>query len=163
MASTHKKALITRFDRESLEGFVQAPVMLAEGAFEVLSPDGSVLALPAEEVKAICFVRDFGQSETWRETRSFAARPKAAGLWVRVTFRDRESVEGIHPNNLLQVEEAGISIVPPDPSNQGQKLFIPRAAVAAVEVLGVIGSSARRTTKRPATKFIEEGQMEMFG
>jgi len=63
-------------------------------------------------------------------------------------------------NNLMQVEASGFSIVPPDPTFQNQRIYVPRAALSEVQVLGVIGSSLRRRPK-PAVK--GEGQLEMFG
>ena len=95
------------------------------------------------EIRAICFVREFEGGETWKRQRAFLNRPKAAGLWVRVKFRDGEMLEGVMPNNLLG-ELNGFAIVPPDPTFQSQRIFVPREAVTAVEVLGVIGSPLRR-------------------
>lgn len=162
MASTNKKVLLTRFDREPLEGFVQTPEGLEADALELMRPDGSLVVLPWDDVKVVCFVRDFGKGETWRDTRSFASRPKAAGLWVKLTFRDGDWVEGVVPNNLMQLERGGFQVAPPDPSFQNQRLFAPRPALAGVEVLGVIGTSHRRVSKRPTRPIVEEGQMEMF-
>ena len=81
------------------------------------------------ETKLVCFVRDFDAGETWREHRAFATRPKSPGLWVRFRFRDGDSLEGMLPNNLLQIEAAGFSSIPPDPSFQNQRIFVPRAAL----------------------------------
>ena len=65
------------------------------------------------------------------------------------------------PNNLLQMEPAGFSIIPPDPTFQNQRIFVPRAALDDVKVLGVIGSPLkRRTAAKPAK---EERQLDMFG
>lgn len=152
---------MARFDRETLRGFVQTPSGFDGDSLELLTPEGSVLRLPFSETKAICFVKDFDSGETWREHRSFAARPKSAGLWVRLRFRDGDSLEGMVANNLLLVEPAGFSIVPPDPSFQNQRIFIPRAAVTEVQVLGVIGSPLRPRVKR---KPLEEkaDQLKMF-
>jgi len=63
-------------------------------------------------------------------------------------------------NNLMQLETNGFSIVPPDPTFQNQKIFVPRAALSDVQVLGVIGSPLRGRRAKPAAK--EEGQLEMF-
>ena len=78
------------------------------------------------ETKVVCFVRDFEAGETWRDHRAFSTRPKSAGLWVRLLFRDGDSVEGMLANNLLLVEPAGFSIIPPDPTFQNQRLFVPK-------------------------------------
>jgi hypothetical protein len=158
----NKKALVARFDRETLLGFVQSvmPDGSATDALELLKPDGSLLQVPYSEIKAVCFVRDFESGETWREHRAYLTRPKSAGLWLKLRFRDGDSIEGMAANNLMQVEASGFSIVPPDPTFQNQRIYVPRAALSEVQVLGVIGSSLRRRPK-PAVK--GEGQLEMFG
>jgi hypothetical protein len=158
-ASTNKKVLVARFDRETLLGFVSSPGGLEGDALELLTPEGNVLQLPYAEVKAVCFVRDFEGGDTWREHRAFLTRPKSAGLWVRIRFRDGDSIEGMFANNLMQVEAVGFSIVPPDPTFHNQRIFVPRAALTDVQVLGVIGSPLRRRAK-PSEK--EDGQLEMF-
>ncbi len=141
--SAHKKVLVSRFDREPVEGFIQFQETQTE-ALEILKADGSLLKIPLEETKALCFVRDFSAGEVWKQHHSFAVRPKMAGLWVRLWFRDGDSLEGIAPNNLLQVDATGFGIIPPDPTFQNQKIWAPRVALNRVEVLGVIGSPLRR-------------------
>ena len=161
MAQTaNKKVLVARFDRETLRGFVQSPGGFLSDGLELLTPDGALVTIPYSETKVVCFVRDFDSGETWREHRTFSTRPKTAGLWVRLRFRDGDSLDGMLSNNLMQVEPFGFSIVPPDPSFQNQRIFVPRAALEDVQVLGVIGSPLRRRTGRKIEK--EEGQLEMF-
>lgn len=157
--TTNKRVLLARFDRETLAGFVQTPGAFGADSIELLTPDGALLKIPYSETKVVCFVRDFETGETWREHRAFATRPKSPGLWVRLLFRDGDSLEGMVANNLLLIEPAGFSIVPPDPTFQNQKLFVPRAALADVQVLGVIGSPLRRRQKKVEK---QEGQLEMF-
>jgi hypothetical protein len=158
--ASNKKVLVARFDRESIQGFVQTPAGLEGDALELLRPEGSLVRVPFAETKLVCFVRDFEVGETWQDHRAFATRPKTPGLWVRFRFRDGDWLEGILPNNLLQVEAAGFSAVPADPSYQNQRIFVPRLALASVEVLGVIGSSLR--SRRPAKKPEDDGQLKMF-
>src|SRR5580658_1663231 len=158
--ASNRKVLVVRFDRESLQGFVQTPAGLENEAVELLRPEGTLVRVPFAETKLVCFVRDFDLGETWQEHRAFATRPKTAGLWVRFRLRDGDWLEGILPNNLLQIEPAGFTAVPADPSSQNQRIFVPRAALAGVEVLGVIGSSLR--LRRPAAKPGDDGQLKMF-
>lgn len=157
--ASNKKVLIVRFERESLQGFVQTPSGLEGDAVELLRPDGSLVRVALADTKLVCFVRDFESGETWRDHPSFTTRPKTTGLWVRFRFRDGDWLEGLLPNNLLQVEPAGFSFIPPDPSFQNQRIFVPRAALSGVEVLGVIGSPLRRRTSKPAR---DEDQLKMF-
>jgi len=157
--STNKKVLLARFDREPVEGFIQSPAGFEGEAIDVLTPAGSLVRVPVSDTKAVCFVRDFDLGETWREHRFFPTRPKSAGIWVRLLFRDGDSIEGMLQNNLMLVEPAGFSIIPPDPTFQNQRMFVPRAALREVQVLGVVGSPLKR---RPAKKAPGEGQLEMF-
>ena len=156
--SAHKKVLVSRFDREPVEGFAQSPET-QQDVLEVLGQDGSLLKVPLSETKAVCFVRDFEAGETWKKHRQFSTRPKTLGLWVRLKFRDGDWLEGIVPNNLLHLESAGFGIVPPDPTFQNQRIWVPRPALSGVEVLGVIGSPLRR---RKAGEKPKDGQLQMF-
>jgi hypothetical protein len=156
--STNKKVLVSRFDREPLSGFVnQQSYLLAEG-LELLSQNGAVTIVPYQEVKLVCFVRDFQQGEPRKELRLFTTRPKMEGLWIRLRFRDGDAMDGLLSNNLLQLEPYGFSVIPPDPGFQNQRIFIPRAALSGVQVLGVIGSPLRIGKTKPTPK----EQIEMF-
>jgi hypothetical protein len=157
--SANKKVLVSRFDRAPLQGFVRSPDGFEADGFDLLTPEGSHLRVPYAETRAVCFVREFETGETWRENRVFATRPKSAGLWVRLSFVDGDSLEGIAANNLMLVEGPGFSVVPPDPTYQNQRIFVPRSALREVQVLGVIGSPLRRRKPKPADV---EKQLRMF-
>ena len=77
---------------------------------------------------------------------------------MRLRFRDGEVMEGVMPNNLLQLEPYGFTLIPPDPYSHQQRVFVPRAALDAVEVLGVVGSPLK---KRKA-KAVPQEQIELF-
>lgn len=158
--STNKKVLLARFDREPVEGFVQAYAGFEGNTIEILTPSGSLLQIPVADTKAVCFVRDFEGGETWKEHRTFLTRPKSPGIWVRLLFRDGDSMEGMLPNNLMTVDPGGFGIIPPDPTFQNQRIYVPRAALTEVQVLGVVGSPLKR---RPGKKAVEEGQLGLFG
>ncbi len=149
--------LVSRFDRETLAGFINPQTYLSPEGLELLSTTGSIAILPYAEVKLVCFVRDFQQGEPKKEMRLFTSRPKHEGLWIRARFRDGDVMEGVLLNNLLQLEIMGFTFVPPDPGYQYQRLFVPRAALTEINVLGVIGSPLRRKPK-PKPK----DQLEMF-
>ena len=157
-ASTNKKVLVLRFDRETLPGFVSPQSWLQPQGVELLSASGSVAVIPYAEIRFICFVRDFDQGEPRRELRTFSSRPKTTGLWLRLQFRDGEIMDGVMSNNLLQMEPQGFTFIPPDPGYQNQKVFVPKTAVASIQVLGVVGSALKSRRGRPAPK----EQLEMF-
>ena len=150
-SSTTKKAVIRRFQKESLAGYVNPASYLQPAGVDLLSALGNVSTVPYEEIKTISFVREFdGAGDAGR--RVFNTRPKMEGLWVSLQFRDGEVMEGIMPNNLLQLEPYGFTVIPPDPYSSQQRVFIPRAAVASVEVLGVVGSPLKKRKAKAAPK-----------
>jgi hypothetical protein len=157
--STNKKVLLARFDREPIEGFIQASAGFEGESIEVLTPSGSLLRVPVSDTKAVCFVRDFESGDTWHQHRTFLTRPKTPGIWVRLLFRDGDSIEGMIANNLMLVDPTGFSMIPPDPTFQNQRIFVPRSALREVQVLGVVGSPLKRRQPKKAA----EDQLEMFG
>ncbi len=156
--STTKKVLVRRFDRESLVGFVNPQTYLQPVGIELLRPDGTVALLSYEDVKTVCFVRDFDVAEEPSGPQVFNTRPKLDGLWVRMRFRDREMMEGVLLNDLLRLDAYGYTLAPPDPSFAQQRVFIPRAALVECQVLGVVGSPLTRKKVKPAAK----EQIELF-
>lgn len=146
-SSTTKKALIRRFQRETLAGYLNPVTYLQPEGVELLSAEGQVSILPYQEVRTVSFVRDFESHEEDREV--FLTRPKMAGLWVRLRFRDGEIMEGILTNNLLQIDTHGFVVVPPDPFGNRQRVFVPRPALIGVEVLGVVGSPLKKRKGKP--------------
>jgi Family of unknown function (DUF6982) len=158
-ASTSKKIVAVRFDREPVAGFVNPQTYLQPSGIELLTQSGNLAVLPYEEVKAICFVRDSGSNAVWRPNVAFTARPKREGLWIRFHLKDGDTIEGLLPGNLVELDPAGFTIVPPDTGGtSAARIFLPKAAVRETQVLGVIGVAARRARK-PKTP---EDQLEMF-
>jgi hypothetical protein len=151
-SSTTKKVLIRRFDREPLVGFVNPQVYLLEGGIELMTQGGAVTMVPYGDVKSVCFVKNFDAAESEPERKVFNTRPKTDGLWVRMTFRDDEVMEGILANNLMLLEPHGFTIVPPDPYSNNQRIFLPRAALKELQVLGVVGSPLKRRKPKPQAK-----------
>ena len=144
--STAKKVVVRRFDRETLTGFVNNFSYLQPQGLELLRQDGSLTVLPYAEIRSVAFVKDFdGEPEP---SRVFLNRPKLEGLWVRMVFRDGEVMDGILPNNLLSWEAAGLTVTPPEPDSNNQKVFVPREALRSVQVLGVVGSPLRPKRKK---------------
>ena len=158
-ASTNKKVIVLRFDREALCGFVNPQTFLRSDGVELLSPSGSILTIQYEEIKYLCFVREFQTGKPVLR-QAFYTRPKAAGLWVRMEFRDGDTLEGLLPNNLLLVEWAGFTVVPPDATGNTQKVFAPRAALEGIQVLGVVGSPLRAS--RRADRTDQKRQIGLF-
>lgn len=144
-----KQVRIQRFDREPLAGHIDPRTYLRANGIEILSPSGAHSVVPYEEIKVLYFVGDFRGGETRVERRTFSSRPKLAGLWVRLHFRDGDLLEGVLPNDFLALDTHGFTITPPDWSIHHRKVFVPRAALTRAEVLGVVGSAASRPRRKP--------------
>ena len=157
MPTTHKKVVVRKMDRDSVSGYVSAQ-FVQDGKLELLNTSGTVISMDLREIKGVYFVREFGDSESLTR-KTFTSRPRSEGLWVRLRFKDNEILEGLMPADLTQNMPEGYLVNPPDLRSNTQRIFVPRLALASVEVLGVIGSSARR---RPAKKPEDDGQLKMF-
>lgn len=154
--STTKKVVLARFEREPLRGYVNPQSWLQQGFVELLSPAGAVSSVPLDQVKAVCFVRDLSGPAIFSERLEFRARPKSAGLWVELRYRDGDRLEGLLPNNLLAVEDGGVSVTPPDLSGNSQRVYTPRSALESITVIGVIGVPRHRRVRD------EDRQIKLF-
>lgn len=147
--STTKKAILRRYEKEPLSGYLNPVSFLQPTGVELLSAEGNILTVPYPDIKSISFVRDFDQANL-PERQVFQNRPKMEGLWIRLRFRDGDLMEGVIPNNLLLLEHYGITVVPPDSYSNQQRVFVPRASLESVEVLGVVGSPLKKPKAKPA-------------
>jgi hypothetical protein len=143
MSSTHKKVIVRKHDRDSLNGYVAPADFVADGKLELLNTAGNVVGIDLREIKAVFFVREFSDSDPLQR-KTFATRPRTEGLWVRLKFKDNDVIEGMLPNDLTQNPAEGFLMNPPDLRSNTQRIFVPRFAVTSVTVLAVIGAARRR-------------------
>src|SRR2546423_740869 len=110
MSSAHKKVIVRRFLGDTLPGYLPLSRFVrsqlakpndrtpSDRAIDLLDLSGRVLPLPLSEIKYICYVRDFtlnDPSNPERLTRrTFLARPRTEGLWLRLTFRGSNTPSG---------------------------------------------------------------------
>ena len=151
-ASTTKKVVVRRFDRETLTGFVSLHSYQQPTGIELLKPEGDVALVPYSEIKSVCFVRNFDGFREPLEAKLFQTRPKMEGLWMRMKFRDGDLLDGIVPNNLLLMEPQGFTFTPPEPYSNNQRVFVPREALESVQVLSVVGSALRKGVAKRAAR-----------
>ncbi len=142
-ASTRKKVIIVLADKKSLRGYLNPAGLGQADPIDLLTPDGEHVELPLGKVRSIYFVRDFSD-EFEPERKAFLSRPKLDGLWVRLRYNDGDTLEGVVPNDLLSLLDNGLQITPPDLNSATDRIFIPRAALSEVTVLGVIGIARRK-------------------
>jgi hypothetical protein len=158
MPSTHKKVIVRKMDRDSMNGYVAPADFVREGKLELLNTSGNVVAIDLRDIKGVYFVREFADSDTLTR-KTFTSRPRTEGLWVRLKFKDNEIIEGMMPNDLTQNMPEGYLINPPDLRSNTQRVFVPRTALASLNVLAVIGGTHRR--RKPSADDLR--QVHLFG
>ena len=181
MSSSHKKVIVRRLTGDVLPGYLAASGFLerkpasrtvdepAKAVLSLLDLGGRVIPVPLDEVKMVSYVRDFNLSDPGNPERltrrAFLARPRAEGLWVRLTFRTGDLLEGLAPVDLALVDDllddGGLFLLPPDTRSNTQRIYVPRAALATLQVLAVVTSpSKRRPTVVPVRG--DNAQEELF-
>lgn len=161
-ASTHKRVVVLLLDRTAESGYLNPSLLGRAEAADLLTREGEHRAIPLTAVKAIYFVREF--TEPFEpERKTFLSRPKLDGLWVRLRFRDDDLLEGIVPNNLLDLLDTGVQLIPPDLHGNVLRIFIPRAALAEMMVLGVVGVARRSPQPSGGKAALNKAQTKLFG
>jgi len=67
-------------------------------------------------------------------------------------FKDAEVLDGLISENLLELDSRGYNIVLRDVNSNNLKIFVPRSALASLEVLGVISRGSRRNPPLSSSK-----------
>ncbi|MGZ4836644.1 MAG: DUF6982 domain-containing protein, partial [Terriglobales bacterium] len=57
MPSTHKKVVVRKLNRDTLNGFVSPTDFIAAGKVELLNTSGNVVSIDLKDIKGIYFVR----------------------------------------------------------------------------------------------------------
>jgi hypothetical protein len=170
MAGSRKKVVVRKEDQTVQAGYLPASgvVNRATGDVELLDVSGRLLAVPLREIRYVAYVRDFNLDDPVMPERltrkTFLARPRTEGLWVRVSFRDGEVLEGLAGLDVSLMDDAmtdsGIYLLPPDVRSNTQRLFVPRAAMAGVVVLGVV-TTPSKVVVEPRARKTHEGEMDL--
>ena len=160
MSSSRKKVIVRRFIGDTLPGYLPLSGFVRTAAqdriLDLLDLSGRVIPLPLDDIKYICYVREFNLTDTANPERltrrTFLARPRTEGLWLRLTFRtsssETEQLEGLAPidSSILDdvLNDAGLFLTPPDTRSNTQRIFVPRAAITELLLLAVITTPSRR-------------------
>jgi hypothetical protein len=163
MASLRKPVIVRKFSRDWCAGYAGLSFGQNEPELEILDLTGKVLRIAWDQVKWVCYVRDFPVAETANPERllhkRFSTRPRTAGVWLRMTLTDGEELEGLAANDRTLLEGAGVMLTPPDTRSNTQRIYVPRAAIQTLEVVGLIGAGLR---KGPPTRHKAINQPELF-
>lgn len=158
-ASTNKKVVVQLLSQRAVKGYLSPSGLGDAQNIDLLTPEGEHKEIELASVKCIYFVREF-QDPFEPERKAFLSRPKLDGLWVRLRFRDGDTLEGIVANDLLELLNSGVQLTPPDLHGNSLRLFIPRTALSELTVLGVVGAGKRVGT---TAKERETRQARLFG
>jgi hypothetical protein len=165
-SSSRKKTIARKLTREWVAGYLPSDSFVHEGQVELLALDGKVLSMPADTLKWICFVRDFNSGELNNPERllrkTFSGRPRTEGIFLRVTLKDGDLIEGLAANDLSLVSGEGIFLTPPDIRSNTQRIWVPRTSLDAVEVVAVIGAAIPRSEKKKPAPEPDDDQKNLF-
>jgi hypothetical protein len=159
MASAQKKVIVRQFEAGLAWGYLPQTHLLDTSGVSLMDIDGRIKCLYFNDIKTIAYVKDFNLDDTQDPERlgrrAFATRPKGDGLWLRLILRDGDTMEGLSSVDIgwldSLIDDRGLFLTPPDARSNTQRLFIPRPAIASLEVLGLIMAPARRAlAKKPA-------------
>jgi len=164
MGSARKPVIVRKFSREWYAGYAGAAFGQESPALEILDLTGKVLTISWDAVKWVCYVRDFSSGTDLANPerllqKRFAVRPRAAGLWLRMTLTDGDELEGIAANDRSLVMGAGLLVTPPDTRSNTQRIYVPRQAIHALEVVSLIGAGGRKRRQEAGRG---EPQPELF-
>jgi hypothetical protein len=160
-ASTLKKAVVLLLDRTAVRGYLNPAGLGRAENLEVLTLDGEQESVRLAQIKSVYFVREF-KDPFEPERKTFLSRPKLDGLWVRLRFRDEDSMEGIVANNLLDLLDTGVRLTPPDLHGNVLHMFIPRTSLVEMKVLGVVGVARRSARATRNMGAVIDAQSKLF-
>jgi hypothetical protein len=163
MASTRKPVIVRKFTRDWCAGYAGLELGRDGHELEILDLAGKVVRMGWEQVKWVCYVRDFPSPSVDPANperllrKRFTIRPRTAGLWMRLTLADGDEIEGLAANDLSLVDGAGLMLTPPDTRSNTQRIFVPRLAIQSLQVLSLIGAPGMRRADSGETE-----QPELF-
>ena len=170
MPAAHKKVVIRQFAEGPSWGYLPPSGFLVGEEVVLLLPDGRTKSFLLHTIKLIAYVRDFNLDDAVDPERigrkTFLGRPRGEGLWLRIGFRDDDQIEGLASFDVgfvdMLVEDRGVMLFPPDGRGNTQKIFVPRAAMHSVELLGAITSPGKRAAAERAKSVVDELQAGLF-
>jgi hypothetical protein len=155
--------VVRKLDKGLVKGFLD-PNGYLTNELDVLDREGRLVHVPMTAVKAVFFVRSFEGNPDRAERKVFRSRPRLAGLWVRLTFKDTEVLEGLLPNNLLEIDPLGYMVVSPDVYSNNIRFFVPRTALVEMDIIGVISDGVvKRMSQRAAHARVNLATQQQIG
>jgi hypothetical protein len=158
MSSSRKKVIVRRFTGDTLPGYLPLSTFVRNKTIDLLDLGGRVISLAINDIKHICYVRDFNLTDPANPERltrrTFLARPRTEGLWLRLTFRTEDLLEGLAPIDATLLDDligdTGLFLTPPDTRSNTQRIYVPRTSIADLQLIAVITTPSRRKPLPPA-------------
>ena len=156
MTGSRKKVIVRRFSPGLLRGYLPAAGFVEQHgnscSLELLDLAGRVQSVALDDVKGVSFVREFNLNDEANPERlprrSFLARPRTEGLWIRMVLRDEDQIEGLAPLDLTLADgltgDRGIQFTPPDIRGNTLRMYVPRSAMLSLQVVAVVTTPTRR-------------------
>ena len=164
MASSRKKVILRTLAGSVFPGYLPVSGFVeiadAKQVVSLLDLEGRIAPIPLDTVRSIAFVRDYNlgdRDDPERLTRrTFLARPRAEGLWLRLTLSGGAILEGLAPIDLALLDglldDRGIFLIPPDIRSNTQRLYIPRHSIVELLLLAVITSPSKAKSAKPESE-----------
>jgi hypothetical protein len=170
MAEAQKKVIIRRSGGALAWGYLPSAGFMVAGNVELIETDARAKMFALSEIETIAYVRDFNLGDAVDPERmgrrNFPARPRGEGLWVRLELRELAPLEGLLSIDLTLLsslsEEHGFFLTPPDGRSNTLRVFIPRAAIRGIEVLGWVSSPSKKLAEKTAKQVRLEMQAGLF-
>lgn len=166
MASARKPVIVRKLSRDWCAGYADPDAAKNRAELEILDTTGKVLRIAWEQVKWVCYVRELSAATADAANperllhKKFSVRPRAAGVWLRMTLSDGDALEGLAANDLSLVTGAGLLLTPPDTRSNTQRIYVPRQAIQSLEVVSLIGASRRAAAHKPEQPELFAGEAE---
>jgi hypothetical protein len=155
MGAGQKKVVVRRFEGGVAWGYLPQEGLRVGDGVELMGVDGRIKSIDLREIKWIATVKDFNLDDGIEPERmgrkAFLGRPRGDGVWLRLRFRDGDTLEGLADVGVGFLETAmvdgGLFVTPPDGRANTQRVFVPRAALVGMEVLGWVTAPSKKAAK----------------
>ena len=142
--------IVRTFEGDTVRGFVASsgadgkrqdgadthcPPFSGETVFASTEGDGK-LALQIDRAKVIYLMRD-KEDTVEQVVRFFDTAPTPPTLWVRISFRDGEIMEGAIRNAFSSLCAPFLELQPLDHKADRQRIWIPRTSIAELQVITI--------------------------
>lgn len=142
-SSDERTRVVVHFADRTVKGYISppAPDEPAEsrprrGVIRVRRLDGVLEEISLVQTQGVYFVKEFEESSAHENLLFFNMKPEEL-LWVRLTFRNGEVMEGLIDNGAQLLVEPGFLVTPTDPTSNYLFIFVMKTQVQDFKVLGL--------------------------